>query len=132
MAGVKDHVSLIQEAFEDLLDTMFNAISSINRDAVRSEHTNDPNQLRFDQLPALADQVIERVKNVDAVINEADAKSCIGKDVEEVRAELAEKTQEIDAKRQALRPQCEEAEVHIERIEYILDRIVKSSLNTCH
>ena len=124
---MKDHVGLLQDSFEEVLNLMFTTITAINRDAAPGNANNDPNQLKFDQLPGLADQIVKKVKAIDALIDEADQETCIGKDVKEIKESLAEKSAEYEHKVQELEPNCEAARKWIVRIKEMLDVIMKNT-----
>ena len=124
---VKDHVGLLQEAFEDLLNTMFKTITEIHRDAAAPPAPGDQNQLRFEQLPILADQIVKKVKAIDALIDEAAQETCIGKDIKEIKDLLAEGSAEYEQQVRELGPNCDAARKWIVRIKEMLEVIMKNT-----
>jgi hypothetical protein len=124
-AAPRDHVSLLQEAFEDVLNTMFTTILSIQRDAAVPSQANAGSQIRFDQLPVLADQIVKKVKMIDVLIDETDAETCIGKDIDEIRETLQQRSSEYEENVMGLSETCEQAERWIIRINDMLNIIAR-------
>jgi hypothetical protein len=125
----KDHVSALEEAFHDVVYSMLGAIESIQRDAAApSSHPPDPNQLRFDQIPRLAEEVIGKFKNIDRLIDEADRDTCIGQDIEQIKRTLDQQQDNYDREVLELAPLCTEAEIWLERTRDMLNVIAANSL----
>ena len=116
---LRDHVGLLQDQFETLLYQMFDVIEKIQRDAAVAPGTNEQ-QLKFEKLPELAEDIVKRVKIIDALIDEANKETCIGKDESEILESLREKTQEYEEDVASLTPKCEEANIRLERIRNML------------
>jgi hypothetical protein len=116
----RDYVCLLQERFEDMLNTMTTTISKIQRDAASLPQPGEPNQLRYDQLPALADQIVRKVKAIDALIDEANEETCLGKDLDQIREELARKAAEYEESVSLLNENCRLAEIWSSRIRKML------------
>lgn len=125
--STKAYVSLLQDSFEDLLNTMFTTVMEIHRDAAAPAAPGDPNQLKFEQLAGLADQIVKKSKAIDALIDEADQETCIGKDVKEIKESLAQKSAEYEQKVHELGPKCDEARKWIVRIKEMLEVIMKNT-----
>jgi hypothetical protein len=121
----RDHVSLLQEAFEDVLNTMFTTITSIQRDAAAPTQSNAGSAIRFDQLPVLADQIVKKVKMIYVLIDETDAETCIGKDIDEIRETLQRRSSEYEESVMGLSATCEQAEMWIVRINDMLNIIAR-------
>ena len=120
---IPDHVGMLQSAFEDLLNTMFTTISNIQRDAAAPSQVNDPQQIKFDQLPQLADQIVKKVKNIDSIIDRANEETCIGKDVVEIKETLNQKSEAYENEVCGLQENCKKAELWLSRIRQMLDVI---------
>ena len=116
---LKDHVGILQDQFEILLTSMFESIGSIQRDAAAAPGTNEQ-QLKYENLPQIAEDIVKRVKTIDALIDEANKETCIGKDESEILESLREKTQEYEEDVASLTPKCEEANIRLERIRNML------------
>jgi uncharacterized membrane protein YccC len=99
---------------------MTTTISKIQRDATALPQAGEPNQLRFDQLPSLADQIVRKVKAIDALIDEANEETCLGKDVDEIRDELARKAADYEESLGELNEKCRLAEEWNARIRKML------------
>jgi uncharacterized protein YeeX (DUF496 family) len=112
----RDYVGLLQERFEDVLNTMFTTISNIQRDAAAAPQPGEPNQVRFEQLPGLADQIVRKVKSIDALIDEANEETCLGKDIDEIREALARKSADYEDRVRDLNGNCRLAEAWTARI----------------
>ncbi|KAK8894859.1 hypothetical protein M9Y10_023299 [Tritrichomonas musculus] len=125
--SIPDHVGMLQEAFADLLNTMFTTISNIQRDAASSNSGNDPNQIKFDQLPQLADQIVKKTKNIDNIIDQANDETCIGKDIQEIKDTLSQKAESYENDVKDLDESCAEAEKWLGRIRQMLDVIAANT-----
>jgi hypothetical protein len=110
-ALLRDHVSLLQDALEDVLNTMFTTITSLQRDAAATAQTASANPVRFGQLPALANQIVKNVKFIDVLIDETDAETCIGKDIDEIKEILQSMNAEYEESVTNLSTTCEHAEM---------------------
>ena len=127
---LRDHVGMLQDAFAELLTTMFQSINWINANATLPQdnpNPNDPKQASFDQIPLQAQQVINRVKEIDALIDEANSQTCIGKEIDDIKAAIQEQSDEYDRQVGELSSKCEEAEKWLQRIHQMLDVIAKNT-----
>lgn len=122
-----DHVGCLQDSFQDLLNTMFTTISSIQRDAAIPLQPNDLNQLKFEQLPILADTIVKKVKQIDVLIDVANEETLIGKDIEEIKNSLEKQKQEYQSEVVALSSNCEVAEKWLTKIRSMLDVIAANT-----
>lgn len=123
---LRDHVGLLQETFEGLLTQIFITIENIQRDACLPAGTNE-NQLKFENLPQLAEDIVKRVKYIDALIDEANKETCIGKDEKEILQSLNDKNQEYERDVESLSENCEQAEKWLGRIRQMLDVIASNT-----
>ncbi|EAX94763.1 hypothetical protein TVAG_346260 [Trichomonas vaginalis G3] len=123
---LRDHVGLLQEGFEGLLTTIFRTIENIQRDACLAPGTNE-NQLKFENLPQIAEEIVKRVKYIDALIDEADKETCIGKDEKEILQSLNDKNLEYEQDVESLSQNCEQAEKWLGRIRQMLDVIASNT-----
>ena len=123
---LRDHVGLLQDQFELLLTTMFNSISNIQRDAAADPGTNEQ-QLKFESLPQTAEEIVKRVKNIDALIDEANCETCIGKDEAEILESLQQKSQEYEDEVASLKEYCDEAKEWLDRIREMLKIIAENT-----
>lgn len=124
---IDDHVGMLQEAFEDLLNTMFTTISNIQKDAASPNQGNDPNQIRFEQLPQLADQIVKKTKNIDNIIDRANEETCIGKEMQEIKDTLSQKEKSYKNDVNELKENCAQAEKWLGRIRQMLDVIAANT-----
>jgi hypothetical protein len=116
----RDYVGLLQERFEDVVNTMFTTVLNIQRDAAAPAHSGEPNPIRFEQLPSLADQIVRKVKAIDALIDEANEETCLGKDIDEIREALARKSADYEERVNELSGNCRLAEAWSARIRKML------------
>ena len=123
---LRDHVGLLQDQFETLLYQMFDVIEKIQRDAAVAPGTNEQ-QLKFEKLPELAEDIVKRVKIIDALIDEANKETCIGKDEAEILESLNQKNQEYEDDVASLSQNCEAANVWLERIRKMLKIIAENT-----
>jgi hypothetical protein len=129
LAASRDHVGALEDAFHDVVQSMLGAIESIQRDAAApTSHPPDPNQVRFDQLPRLAEEVVGKFKTIDRLIDEAERDTCIGQDVEEIKRTLEQQQAEYDRDVMELAPLCTDAEMWIDRIREMINLIAANSL----
>lgn len=127
MTKIPDHVGELQKAFEDLLNTMFTTISKIQRDAAAPASSNDPNQIKFEQLPLLADQIVKQTKNIDNIIDRANEETCIGKDIQDIKDTLNQKAESYENEVIQLNESCAQAEKWLGRIRQMLDVIAANT-----
>lgn len=126
-AKIPDHVGELQKAFEELLDTMFKTISNIQRDAAAPTSSNDPNQIKFDQLSSLARQIVEKTKDIDRIIDRANEETCIGKDIQDIKDTLNQKAESYEKKVIELNESCAQAEKWLARIRQMLNVIAENT-----
>lgn len=124
---IPDHVGELQKAFEELLDTMFKTISNIQRDAAAPTSSNDPNQIKFDQLSSLARQIVEKTKDIDRIIDRANEETCIGKDIQDIKDTLIQKAESYEKKVIELNESCAQAEKWLARIRQMLNVIAENT-----
>ena len=120
---IKDHIGLIQNAFGELLTKMFSSIETIQRDA----NSNSDNSNIQNQVLKMATEIVEKVKQVDALIDEANEKTFIGKDTYEIENSLRQKSEEYEKEVLTLGEQTNKAEILLDRIKEMLDVIAKNT-----
>lgn len=123
---IRDHVGLLQDQFETLLTTMFTSIDSIQQSAVSDPGTNE-RQLKLENLPQMAEDIVKRVKIIDALIDEANKETCIGKDESEILESLNQKSQEYENDVASLSENCEQANIWLGRIRKMLNVIAENT-----
>lgn len=124
---IPDHVGELQKEFDELLTLMFTTISNIQRDAAAPSSSNDSNQIKFDQLPQLADQIVEKTKKIDSIIDQANEKTCIGKDIQDIKVIFNKQAESYEKEVIELGESCEEAEKWLKRIHQMLGVIAQNT-----
>lgn len=115
---IPNYVGKLQEAFNDLFETMSQTISKIHRDA--ASPPNEPNQITFEQIPQLAERIIQKAKTIDNIIDEAMDQTCIGQDIQEIKNTLEQKREAYDKEATELDQYTEEANLWLQRIRQTL------------
>ena len=123
---IRDHVGLLQDSFGILLSTMFSTIGRINADAT-STLPAEQIPTKLENLPELAEQIVMKVKEIDAIIDEANQDTCIGKNVNEIVQSLEKKSEEYDQEVNDLSRYCEQAELWLGRIKEMLNVIAENT-----
>ena len=123
---LKDHVGLLQDQFEALLTSMFESIDNIQKDAAAAPGTSEQ-QAKYENLPQIAEDIVKRVKTIDALIDEANKETCIGKDESEILESLRQKNQEYEDDVASLSEKCAEANVWLDRIRNMLKVIADNT-----
>ena len=102
---------------------MFSSIETIQRDA----NSNSDNSNIQNQVLKMATEIVEKVKQVDALIDEANEKTFIGKDTYEIENSLRQKSEEYEKEVLTLGEQTNKAEILLDRIKEMLDVIAKNT-----
>ena len=120
---LRDHVGLLQDSFGELLETMFSTIRVIQIDS----DGNQPVNTKMENLPEYAEQIIRKVKEIDAIIDEANKETCIGKNINEIVESIEQKSEEYDQEVNELTVYCDEAEIWLKRIKEMLNVIADNT-----
>ena len=81
----------------------------------------------MENLPEYAEQIIRKVKEIDAIIDEANKETCIGKNINEIVESIEQKSEEYDQEVNELTVYCDEAEIWLKRIKEMLNVIADNT-----
>ena len=122
----EDHITLLQNYFEDLLKIMFSTIQSIQNDAGVTP-SQDSNQIQYDQLPTLAENIVEKVADIDKLIDRTYKETFLGKETSEIKELLLEMTVQYEKDVMELSDKCKQAEQWIGKIHQMLGVIANNT-----
>lgn len=126
---VRDHVGLLQNCFQALLHEMFDILGKIQRDAALDPSTCTAYTLfTYDEIPAAAKSIVEKVLLIDALIDEAVSTTCLAKEESEIFAALKQESDEYARKIQELPELDKKAELWLGRVNQVLEMITKKAL----
>lgn len=125
---MRDHVSLIQESFQELLTRMINTLGCIQRDAhLDLEKLPSTNGiLKYEDIPERAKEIIAMTLNIDELIDEAMANTCLAMNHDDIISGLKSESLAYENGVAELRERDEKAKLWIERIHGMLNLITNS------
>lgn len=125
---MRDHVSLIQESFQQLLMGMIDILGCIQRDAhldLEKLPCTD-GILKYDDIPVQAKRIVTIALSIDALIDEAMETTCFMMNHDDVINSLKEESRAYENGINELRERDERAKLWRDRIHGMLDLITKS------
>jgi hypothetical protein len=127
----RDQIGLIQNSFQDLLQLMVDAIGRIQRDAAIDPDTRPPEApplFKYEEIPGQAQLIVEKVLQIDALLDEAVERTIIGKPEPEIFELLKAESDTFEANIEPLLERTQAAEVWIARSAEILDLLASTDL----
>jgi hypothetical protein len=126
----RDHVGLLQLCFQDLLHAMVDTIGRIQRDAAVDPSEVEPGRIlfRYDDIPNDAKDIVRRVLQIDALLDEAVGTTLLGKKEDEIFEELKAESDTYAQNAATLSAMTEEAARWISRAGRMLDLIASRTL----
>jgi hypothetical protein len=126
----RDHVGLLQLCFQDLLHAMVDTIGRIQRDAAVDPSEVEPERIlfRYDEIPNDAKDIVRRVLQIDALLDEAADSTLLGKTEDEIFEQLKTESDAYEQSAATLSERTEEASRWIARAGRMLDLIASRTL----
>jgi hypothetical protein len=126
----RDHVGLLQLCFQDLLHAMVDTIGRIQRDAAVDPSEVEPGRIlfKYDEIPNDAKDIVRRVLQIDALLDEAAATTLLAKTEDEIFDELKTESDAYIQNTATLAARTEEAARWIARAGRMLDLIASRTL----
>lgn len=127
---LRDHVGLLQSSFQDLLRQMYDLIGKIQRDAIYDGEENPEVNyplFKYEDIPQEAELIIEKVLQIDALIDEADETTYLGKPEPEILNLLEEQSKEYENDVLALSEECNKGNRWLNQITKMLDVIAENT-----
>jgi hypothetical protein len=123
---IRDHIGLIQQQFQGLLEVMKDALGLIQRDAPFGPDNPPPDGrvlMTYDQIPGIAKQIIAHTLRIDALIQEAMETTLLCEEEDSILVSLKKESDEYKENVESLSEQNTEATIWIERMRSLLDVI---------
>lgn len=127
---LRDHVGLIQNQFSELFELIWGTIAFIQRDAATDPTSPDapPDLYSYDRIPESAKRIVEKVLVVDALLDEAETTTCLGRDREEIVRDLKREGDDYERSVAELVNIDRRAEQWLERVSKLSGLVAGASL----